>query len=262
MGMRNIGMAVSYDGTNYYGFQTQPGGNTVQDKLEEAIQHLTGERVKLIGSGRTDAGVHARGQVVQFATSSRIPLERWQIALNSRLPDDIVIGRTVELPEGFHATRSAIRKTYRYTVNNSRIPDVFLRRYQHHHPAPLDLQAMRTALSHLVGEHDFTSFCSAKSTKRSHVRTIVEASIKAEREPDDSGQIRNGVFHISMTGNGFLYNMVRIIVGTLLEVGEGKRSPDEIPRILEARDRKAAGQTAPAQGLCLWSVEYDSVTFT
>jgi tRNA pseudouridine38-40 synthase len=260
--MRNIGMVVCYDGTAYYGFQTQPGGNTVQDKLQDAILHLTGEQVKLIGSGRTDAGVHARGQFIQFATASMIPIERWQLALNSRLPEDIVIGGAWELPEGFHAMKSAVRKTYRYTVNNSRVPDVFLRRYQHHYPVPLDLSAMREGIAHLLGEHDFSSFCSRKSTKRSHVRTILEVSIDAENEPAAGGRTRNGVVHISITGTGFLYNMVRIIVGTLLEVGEGKRTPMEIARILESRNRKAAGPTAPAQGLCLWSVEYDTASFT
>lgn len=260
--MRNIGMVVHYDGTAYYGFQAQPGGNTVQDKLEEAIRHLTGEEVKLIGSGRTDSGVHSRGQVIQFATRSSIPLEKWQLALNSRLPGDIVIGGALELPPGFHATKSAVRKTYRYTVNNSRIPDAFLRKYQHHHPARLDLPAMRAGLVHLQGEHDFSSFCSRKSTKLSHVRRIEEAVLIAEHEPLGSGRTRNGVFHICITGNGFLYNMVRIIVGTLLEVGEGKRHPDDMGRILAACNRKAAGPTAPPQGLCLWSVEYNDINFT
>jgi tRNA pseudouridine38-40 synthase len=260
--MRNIGLVVSYDGTNYSGFQSQSFRNTIQDKLQEAIGKLTGETIKVTGSGRTDAGVHARGQVVNFHTASRIPIERWQLALNSRLPDDIVIRQAVELPETFHARKGAVSKTYRYTIHNSRVPDVFRRRYQLFHHAPLNVERMAEGLRHLIGEHDFTSFCSRKTEKQSYVRTLFDARIESE-SPGAADAVagrdadgRCGVIHIYVTGSGFLYNMVRIIVGTLIEVGEGKRTPDDMLRILQARDRLAAGPTAPAHGLCLWEVVY------
>jgi tRNA pseudouridine38-40 synthase len=272
--VRNIGLIVSYDGTDYFGFQSQPDGNTVQDKLEEAILGLSGETVKLTASGRTDAGVHARGQVANFLTNSGIPPERWALALNVRLPDDIVVQSAFQVPEDFHSRRSAIRKTYRYSVNCNRIPDLFRRRYEFHHPTPLDFEAMRQGLAHLLGEHDFSSFTSPLSTKPSHVRTILEARLEVEENrlgdigiPDafDSelwdtrkypGKQR-GVAHLYITGNGFLYNMVRIIAGTLIQVGEGKRSADEIPHILAAQNRAKAGPTAVPHGLTLWEVEYE-----
>lgn len=255
--MRNIRIVISYDGTRYNGFQSQPFKNTIQDKIEEAIRLLSGEQVKLIGSGRTDAGVHARGQVANFMTSSPIPAERWRYALNARLPEDIVILESTEAALDFHARRQANQKTYRYTINNSRVRDVFQQKYQYFHPTPLDVRKMQEALNLLIGEHDFTTFCSRKSTKSSHVRTLLKADIVMENEhyPDDEG--RNGVFHIYITGNGFLYNMVRIIVGTLLQVGDGRRSPEEMKTMLEAKDRSQAGPTAVAQGLCLWEVVYD-----
>lgn len=278
--MRNIGLVVSYDGTNYNGFQSQPFGNTIQDKLQEAIRGLTGEALKVTGSGRTDAGVHARGQVVNFFTYSAIPIERWQMALNARLPDDIVVREAVELPETFHARKGAIQKTYRYSIYNNRVPDVFSRRYKLFHYGALDLASMKEAATHLCGEHDFTSFCSRKAVKQSYVRTLFAADLLTDNRVGDSpigddltgnGRIGNGrigndastgnidyhgTIHIDLTGSGFLYNMVRIIVGTLLEVGEGKRKPADIKRILEARDRLAAGPTAPARGLCLLEVVY------
>ncbi|QHT63333.1 tRNA pseudouridine(38-40) synthase TruA [Paenibacillus lycopersici] len=245
--MRNIRMAISYDGTTYYGFQTQPIGNTVQDVLEDAIRGLTGEQVDITASGRTDAGVHARRQVINFETSSPIPVDRWALALNSRLPDDIIVLQADEADPSFHASYYAKRKTYRYGIDTSKFGDVFDRKYRLHYPMPLRLKEMKEALAHVVGKHDFTSFASRRSTKPSHVRTILDARIE-ERE---------GKLDIFLTGNGFLYNMVRIIVGTLLWVGEGKLSPDDFKRILEARDRTAAGPTAMAHGLMLWDVEYE-----
>jgi tRNA pseudouridine38-40 synthase len=254
--MRNLGILISYDGTNYSGFQAQPFKNTIQDKIEEAILALTGEQVKLVGSGRTDAGVHALGQVANFETRSPIPTQRWRLALNGRLPHDIVIRDVYEVPLNFHSRRMAKRKTYQYTINNSRVPDVFGQRYQYFHPTPLDLSAMMEAIACIHGEHDFSTFCSRKSTKSSHVRTIYEAQIIIERSdyPDHEG--RNGIFHIMISGNGFLYNMVRVIAGTLVQIGEGKRPASDMAHILSLRDRSAAGPTAVAQGLCLMSVEY------
>jgi tRNA pseudouridine38-40 synthase len=239
-------MVVSYDGTRYYGFQTQPGGNTIQDIIQATIKALTGETVLIIGSGRTDSGVHARGQVFNFLTQSTIPVERWAIALNTRLPDDIVILRADEVSLDFHSSYSAKRKTYRYSIDMNRFPDVFDRPFRLHHPTPLRVPEMKDGLARLVGEHDFSSFASRRSTKTSHVRTLYEARLEEHA----------GKLDLYVTGNGFLYNMVRVITGTLLWVGEGKLDPEDITRILAARDRSAAGPTAVARGLILWSVDY------
>jgi len=248
--MRNLCMTVSYVGTAYNGFQTQPGLETVQKHIEDAIMHLTGEETKIIASGRTDAGVHAIGQVFNFTTASAIPIRRWCLALNTRLPKDIVVWKAIEVPLDFHSRRSAKRKTYRYTINNNRFPDVFQRHTQFHHPTPLDVEAMRNGLSYLVGEHDFTSFTSRHSTKQSHVRTVYEATLEIEQP---------GVIHIDITGNGFLYNMVRIIVGTLVWVGEGKLKSEQMANILAAQDRSFAGPTAVAHGLTLCEVFYEGI---
>lgn len=255
--MRNIAMTVSYDGTAYNGFQTQPDGRTIQDKLESAILMLTGETLKITGSGRTDAGVHAMGQVFNFVTDSRIPIERWCLAMNSRLPRDIVVLAAREVPLEFHSRHSARRKTYRYTINANRFPDVVHRNFQFHHPTRLDIEAMKDALPSLVGEYDFTSFTSLKSPLSSHVRTIYRAALSTERSSHPYLSDEQGIVHIELTGNGFLYNMVRIIVGTLLDIGEGKRKSGEMAAIRDARDRSCAGPTAMAHGLMLWNVEYD-----
>lgn len=250
-------MTVSFDGTSYYGFQSQPGGNTIQDVIEQTLQGLTGEKIKIIGSGRTDAGVHARGQVFNFLTDSAIPTERWSMALNGRLPKDIVILDTREVHEGFHARRSAKRKTYRYTINANQFVDVFQRHYQFHHPGKLNVSAMQEGLKYLIGTHDYTSFASRHSTKPSHIRTIYDAFITVDTSscrPDSRDQ---GIIEFYITGNGFLQHMVRIIMGTLLQVGEGKRTPQDIADILAARNRSAAGPTAVSHGLMLWQVEYD-----
>ncbi len=265
---RNIALVISYDGTGYNGYQSQPNGNTVQDKLEEAIRILTGEELRITGSGRTDAGVHARKMVVNFRTESKIPIERWAVALNARLPEDIVVHSARVMREEFHAIRDALRKTYRYTINCSKFPDPFRRKYEYHHPLPLDVEAMREALTHLVGEFDFTSFASPLSTKPSHIRTIYEARLEMEEPPlafptllesfdlaRYPGKSR-GLIHLYVTGNGFLYQMVRIIAGTVLHVGEGKLAPGDIPAILAAKDRSRAGPTAVPQGLTLWDVDY------
>ncbi|GAA3411897.1 tRNA pseudouridine(38-40) synthase TruA [Paenibacillus hodogayensis] len=254
--MRNLIMTVSYDGTAYSGFQSQPDGNTIQDRIEAAIEHLTGEKIIITSSGRTDAGVHARAQLFNFHTASSIPLERWALALNSRLPPDIRILEARMADPDFHARRWAKRKTYRYTINCNRIPDVFQRHMQVHHPTPLDVEAMRHALRTLIGEHDFTSFCSVKSTKPSHVRTIYDAVIEIEPQRSLEGSLSTGVIHIFITGNGFLQHMVRIIVGTLLQIGEGKRSPQEMGDILAAQKRSRAGPTAMPHGLMLWDIVY------
>ncbi|MCU6711699.1 tRNA pseudouridine(38-40) synthase TruA [Paenibacillus sp. J5C_2022] len=245
--MRNIAIKVSYDGTDFNGYQIQPRGRTVQGELEKAIRHLSGEEVTLIGSGRTDAGVHAMGQVCNFRTTSAIPVERWAIALNTRLPGDVIILEAWEVPYEFHSSKSAKRKTYRYTIDNGKFPDVFRKRYRFHHPARLDTEAMSRGLAHLIGTHDYTSFTSTHSTKPSHIRTIYEARLIQE----------GSVIHIELTGNGFLYNMVRVIAGTMMFVGQGKLRPDGIKTILDGCDRSLAGPTAMPHALMLVAVEYD-----
>ncbi|MEK8132733.1 tRNA pseudouridine(38-40) synthase TruA [Paenibacillus filicis] len=252
--MRNICITVSYDGAGYNGFQVQPGLNTVQHQLEQAIRWLTGEEVKIHASGRTDAGVHARGQVFHFHTGSKIPVTRWGMALNGRLPHDIRIWDVREVPLEFHSRRWAKRKTYRYAIRCGKIFDPMTRHMEFYHPPSLDLDAMREALSYVEGEHDFTSFCSVRTKAVSHVRTIYEARLDCAWTDE---HLRSSVIHIYLTGNGFLYNMVRIIVGTLLQIGEGKRKASDMKRILEAQDRGAAGPTAMAHGLTLWEVFYE-----
>ncbi|MCZ8517289.1 tRNA pseudouridine(38-40) synthase TruA [Paenibacillus filicis] len=251
--MRNICMTVSYDGTAYHGFQVQPGKITVQECLEQGIKILTGEEVKVISSGRTDAGVHSRGQVFNFVTASQIPVERWALALNARLPDDIVVRHARIVPDHFHARRSAKRKTYRYTIRYGKYPDLFKRYMEFHHPTRLDLDEMREGLQHLVGQHDFVSYCSVRNTKKSTVRTIYEARLECDPWDED---LKSTAVHIYLSGSGFLYNMVRIIVGTLLQVGEGKRTSLDMRSILEAKDRASAGPTAMPHGLMLWEVFY------
>lgn len=239
-------MVVSYDGTHYNGFQTQPSGNTIQDVIEAGIKSLTGEDLRINGSGRTDAGVHAKGQVFNFLTESRIPVDRWALALNTRLPEDIVALRADEVSHDFHARFSAKKKTYRYSIDTNKFPDLFTRHHRFHHHAPLNVSAMREGLAALVGEHDFTSFASTQSTQLSHVRTIYEASIEESE----------GGLDIFVTGNGFLYNMVRIIAGTAIWIGEGKLEASDVSGIIQAKDRTKAGPTAMPHGLMLWHVEY------
>jgi tRNA pseudouridine38-40 synthase len=254
--VRNLRFILSYDGTAYFGFQTQPRGNTIQDYLEKAIQTLTGETVKVISSGRTDAGVHARGQVFNFTTSSVIPVERWCLALNTRLPKDIVVLNAEEVPLSFHSRKDAKRKTYCYTIRTSRFPDVFNRPYEFHHPTALNVEAMKESLPCLIGEHDFSSFCTVRTDKEVRVRTIYEARLEIEYEAGNKSDKASRI-RLFISGSGFLYNMVRIIVGTLLQIGEGKRSSSDMQHILNARSRQAAGPTAEARGLILWSVDYD-----
>jgi tRNA pseudouridine38-40 synthase len=253
--VRNIVMVVSYDGTAYCGFQIQPRDHTIQQVLEEAIYALTNERVKVISSGRTDAGVHAKAQVINFLTECVIPIDRWCFAVNTRLPRDIVVHKASEASLNFHSRHHAKRKTYRYTIQRSKIPDVFYRYTRLHHPTRLDLSEMQKGLAYLVGEHNFSAFCSARTPVGSHVRTIYEATMEFNAEPSD-GDGQAGVVHIYITGNGFLYNMVRIIVGTLLQIGQGKRSGEDMLTILLSEDRNRAGPTAMAHGLTLWEVSY------
>lgn len=246
--MNRIRMIIAYDGTRYAGYQVQPNGNTVQAELEKALKKIhKGSPVKVTASGRTDARVHAVGQVIHFDTPLDIPLSNWKRALNSMLPDDIQVKQADQPADGFHARYDTTGKEYRYFVRNHPDPDLFRRHYTSHVKAPLNVAAMKQACAYIEGEHDFTSFCSPKTDiKGSKVRTIFKADVESSGEE----------VMFTFKGSGFLYNMVRILVGTLLEVGKGERTPEDIPGILEARSRESAGRTAPPQGLFLWKVDY------
>jgi len=243
--MRRIRLTIEYDGTNYAGWQRQENGVTVQQLIEENIQKVTGERVTLHGSGRTDSGVHALGQVAHFDTSARMPAEKFCYALNTGLPEDIRVIDSREVPLSFHARFSAKKKHYRYAINNGPHASALFRNFELHVHRPLDVSAMAQAAKALEGTHDFSAF-KAVECKLDAVRTVYRSEISTE----------GSRIYYDIVGNGFLYNMVRIIVGTLIEIGKGKLSADDMLRILESRDRGQAGPTAPAKGLTLMSVEY------
>ncbi|ASS76899.1 tRNA pseudouridine(38-40) synthase TruA [Tumebacillus algifaecis] len=245
--MRNIKLTISYDGTDFHGFQIQPNLRTVQGALQARLEEVVGHPVSIIGSGRTDAGVHARAQVVNFHTSSRVPVEKWPIVCNVKLPGDLVVQDAEEVSEDWHARFSAQGKVYRYQMDRSAFSDVFTRKYAYHYPYPICVERMIEAATHLVGRHDFTSFCAANTPVEDKVRTLYAVDLREEGH----------LLTVTCRGEGFLYNMVRIIVGTLLDVGRGKIEPGELPDILLARDRKRAGVTAPAHGLTMWQVLYD-----
>ncbi|MGG4450839.1 tRNA pseudouridine(38-40) synthase TruA [Brevibacillus porteri] len=244
--MKRLRCVLAYDGTDFSGFQVQPDQVTVQGEIEAALNRVTGEDIQVFGSGRTDAGVHARGQVIHFDTSSNIPMDKWRFVLNNQLPDSIVIRTVEEVDASFHARFDVQVKEYRYCIDNTPVADVFRHRYADHVRFPLDVDAMQQAAHYLVGEHDFTSFCSAKTYVEDKVRTVYGVAV--EKSGDE--------VWVTCRGNGFLYNMVRIIVGTLVEVGQGKRNPAELREILAACDREKAGKTAPAKGLIMWEVVY------
>lgn len=244
--VRNIACVVAYDGTDFHGYQRQGELRTVQAELERAAGVILKEAVPVAASGRTDTGVHAWGQVINFTTSCTIPVNRISFAFNSVLPPDVVMRAAVEVAPEFHARFSAKAKTYRYRVYNQAIPSPFLRRYTCHIPGKLDVPSMEQAAAHLIGRHDFRSFQSSGSTVQSTVRTVTAAQ----------WQNNGNTVDFVITADGFLYNMVRIIVGTLLEVGRGKLSPPEMAAVIVARDRNRAGPTAVPEGLCLERVVY------
>lgn len=246
--MRNIKMTLAYDGTAYHGFQVQnrTGLATIQEELEKALARLTGEKVSVFGSGRTDAGVHALGQVINFFSKTRIPAERFPLAINSLLPRDIVVREALDAEPGFHARFSAKRKTYRYIIYNDRYPLPFWRNYSYHVPVSLNIERMSEGAAAFLGLHDFRAFCAQGTAVADFERSIFDCRV-GKKGP---------LLHIIVTGDGFLYNMVRIMTGTLLEIGENKRSPADIARLLQDGDRRKAGRTLPPHGLCLWSVEY------
>jgi len=245
---RRMKCVIAYDGTYFSGYQIQPGKRTVQGEVEAVLKRMhKGKDVRVAASGRTDAGVHAYGQVIHFDTPLSLSPEQWKKAFNAQLPDDIAVRSVDETDSTFHARFSAKAKEYRYNVWAATDRDVFRRHYCAWHPHPLHVDAMSEALDLLKGTHDFTSFCSAKTAIEDRVRTIYQAEIEAD----------GPMLQFRFVGSGFLYNMVRIIVGTVLEVGQGKRSPDDIEALLAAKDRRLAGPTAPAEGLYLWRVYYD-----
>jgi len=245
--MRNIQLLIEYDGTNYHGWQVQPNALTIQEVIEKKIEALTQERVHLIASGRTDAGVHALGQVANFKTSSQIAVEAFRRGLNSLLPPDIIIKGAKEVDLQFHAQYGAKRKTYRYVILNGETPSAIFRNYSWHLPMPLDLKAMQKASRFLPGKKDFSSFQGADADTEDPLRQV----FRAEWTPKEEGFL-----NFDIEADGFLKHMVRNVVGTLVEVGQGKISEEEFNRILEARDRRQARITAPPQGLFLLEVKY------
>lgn len=245
--MKRIKLTVAYDGTDYCGWQIQKNGVTVEEVLNRALSRLTGEKITVIGASRTDAGVHARGNVAVFDTDARIPAERIAYAVNALLPEDVVVVRSEEVPAGWHPRKCVSVKTYEYRILNREFPDPVRRRDTYFVSFPLDLDRMRQAAGYLKGTHDFKSFCSAQTSVEDTVRTIY--SLDVEKAGD--------LFTVRVRGNGFLYNMVRIIAGTLAGVGRGYFEPEEVERMLEKKDRTKAGVTAPPQGLTLVGIEYE-----
>lgn len=257
--MRRIMLTVAYDGTNYNGWQIQPGVPTIEGVLNEQLSKLLKEDIKVIGASRTDAGVHAEGAVAVFDTDSRIEGEKFSYALNQFLPDDIVIRRSEEVADDFHPRRVACIKTYRYSIWHDIFPMPTMSRYKHWIHYPLQIGAMEEAALFFRGEYDFAAFCAAATDVESTVRTITDISVESSRQATlrEDGRLYYGNIDIMVSGNGFLYNMVRIIAGTIIEAGTGRIKPSDIPGIIESRDRSRAGDTAPAKGLTLVGYRYE-----
>lgn len=247
--MKRIKLTVAYDGTNYHGWQVQPNAVTIEGKLNEAISELTKESIQVIGASRTDAGVHALGNVAVFDTESRIPGEKFSYALNQRLPDDIVIQQSQEVDKDFHPRYCTCEKTYEYVILNRKFPLPEYRNTAFFYYGDLDIKAMQEATKAFFGEHDFAGFCSAGAQVKTTVRTIYELTVEKKD---------NDMICIRVRGNGFLYNMVRIIAGTLLEVGKGNIEAKSLENRIAAADRSQAGPTAPARGLKLIRIQYIS----
>ena len=244
--MKRVKLTVAYDGTNYKGWQVQPNGITIEEVLNRELSRLLGEEITVTGASRTDSGVHSLGNVAVFDTETRIPADKIAFALNQSLPEDIVVQGSCEVPLDWHPRYQVSRKTYEYRILNRmfRMPTRRLDTYFYHYP--LDVDRMGKAAAYLVGEHDFKSFCAVGAQVKTTIRTIYSCDIIKEGD----------IITIRVTGNGFLYNMVRIIAGTLIQVGGGEIKPEQIPEILEACDRSAAGPTAPAHGLTMTGIEY------
>ena len=244
--MKRIKLVTAYDGTNYHGSQIQNNGETIEGVLKMELSSLLKEDIQSIGASRTDAGVHARGNVFVFDTESRIPPEKFTYALNARLPEDIRIQYSEEVPLTFHPRHQDTVKTYEYRVLNRKLPLPEYRLHTHFTYEALNIEKMQQACKFFIGEYDFASFCAAGSQVESTVREIYDLHVKKEGD----------LITISVTGNGFLYNMVRIIAGTLLKVGSGQFAPEDMEGIIQGRDRSLAGPTAPAKGLTLIEIRY------
>lgn len=245
--MKRIQLIVAYDGTNYHGFAKQEHTVTIQGTIEEALYSLTKEKIEVVGSGRTDAGVHAKGQCCIIDTVTKIPTRNLQKALNDRLPKDIVIKEVMEVKPDFHPRFMAKKKTYRYQILTDQVNDPFIGPFCYFYPYQLDIEKMQEAAKKIEGTHDFKAFCASGSTVKSTVRTVYSVEVR---------KIDN-LIQIDVCGNGFLYNMVRIIAGTLISVGRHKMSPEQIIQMIERRDRSLGGPTAPPEGLTLLEVNYD-----
>lgn len=246
--MNKVKCTIQYDGVDFFGFQVQPRQRTVQGEIERALKELhKGDHVRIQSSGRTDRGVHAIGQVIHFETPLKLAEANWKLALNDLLPADLYIKEVIYTSASFHSRYDATEKEYRYIVDQSKEPNVFKQNYTYYFPYPLNLTAMQEACTYLEGEHDFTSFSSAKDTaKGSKVRTLYEVSC----------DIKGEELIFTFRGGGYLYHMVRIMVGTLLDIGRGRRASTDIMDMFAKKDRKFAGQTSPATGLYLWRVVY------
>ena len=247
--MKRVMLTIAYDGTNYCGWQIQINGITVEEVLNRCLCELTGEQIAVIGASRTDSGVHALGNVAVFDTESNIPADKFSYALNQRLPEDIRIQESRAVPADFHPRYGNCVKTYRYQILNRRHPIPTLRLYTDFEFMPLDLEKMRKACTYLTGEHDFKSFCSLRTQIRTTVRTIYRLELEKEKD----------LITMTVSGNGFLYNMVRIIAGTLIKIGLGVYPPEHMKEILDAKDRMAAGPKAPARGLTLMEIRYEAL---
>lgn len=244
--MKRIKLIVAYDGTNYNGWQVQPTGVTIEGVLNETLTQLTKEAVTVIGASRTDSGVHALGNIAVFDTNTKIPPEKISYALNQWLPEDIVVQDSCEVPMDFHPRRCESRKTYEYKILNRTFPLPLNRHDCYFTYRKLNVEKMQQAAQYLIGEHDFKSFCSIHSQAETTTRTIYDLTVKKEQD----------LITIRVTGSGFLYNMVRIVAGTLLQIGTGERSLNEMQEILQAKDRTAAGPTAPAHGLTMIGIKF------
>ena len=247
--MKRVMLTVAYDGTNYHGWQLQSNGISIEEVLNRCLTQLLKEPVQVIGASRTDAGVHAWGNIAVFDTQARMPGEKFSYALNQRLPEDIRIRDSREVPADFHPRKTDSIKTYEYRILNEEFPNPVKRLYSHFTYIPLDEKRMREAAFLFVGEHDFKSFCSVNAQVESTVRTIYSCDVAREGTE----------LIIRISGAGFLYNMVRIIAGTLMEIGSGKYPPEAVKEMLEAKNRAAAGPTAPARGLTLISYEFPAL---
>lgn len=241
-----VRLTVAYDGTHYCGWQVQPNGITIEEVLNRALSDLLGEKITVIGASRTDSGVHALGNIAVFDTDSKIPAEKMSYGLNQRLPDDVVIQKSEQVADDFHPRYQETEKIYEYKIWNTTFPNPLNRLHSYFYYRPLDIVRMQQAASLLIGEHDFQSFCAANAQVLTTVRTIYSCEIRKEGD----------LILIRVRGNGFLYNMVRIIAGTLIEVGSGMREPESISEILDLKDRKKAGPTAPPHGLTLVKIIY------